>query len=59
MTKRSASMRLDLPQPFGPTTPVTPGWMGISAASTKDLKPCRRSRVSFIGAAFLRRRKAG
>ena len=25
ITQRSASTRLDLPQPFGPTTPVRPG----------------------------------
>ena len=25
MTQRTASTRLDLPQPFGPTTPVSPG----------------------------------
>ena len=25
MTQRMASTRLDLPQPFGPTTPVSPG----------------------------------
>ena len=50
MTKRSASTMLDLPQPFGPTTPVMPGWIGISMASAKDLNPCRRSRVTFIGA---------
>src|SRR5262249_50505298 len=39
ITQRTASMILDLPQPFGPTTPVRllgkPTWVG----STKDLKP--------------------
>ncbi|MGY4472180.1 hypothetical protein ACVWWK_007889 [Bradyrhizobium sp. LB9.1b] len=37
--QRSASTRFDLPQPLGPTTPVRPGSMTKSVASTKDLKP--------------------
>ena len=49
MTQRRASTRLDFPQPFGPTTPVSPGSMRTSVGSTKDLKPSRRSRVSFMG----------
>src|ERR1700739_3121161 len=48
MTQRTASTRLDLPQPFGPTTPVSPGSISKSVGSTKDLNPIRRSRVSFI-----------
>ena len=48
MTQRTASTRLDLPQPFGPTTPVSPGSISKSVGSTKDLKPIRRSRVSFM-----------
>src|SRR5579862_5575921 len=48
MTQRTASTRLDLPQPFGPTTPVRPGSITKSVGSTKDLKPIRRRRVSFI-----------
>src|SRR5579875_4115994 len=44
ITQRSASKRLDLPQPFGPTTPVRPGSILNSVGSTKDLKPERRSR---------------
>ena len=48
ITQRSASTRLDLPQPFGPTTPVSPGSIRKSVGSTKDLKPIRRNRVSFI-----------
>src|SRR3984885_6957128 len=52
MTQRTASTRLDLPQPFGPTTPVSPGSMTKSVGSTKDLKPIRRSRVSFIRVLF-------
>src|SRR6185503_10859807 len=52
ITQRSASTRLDLPQPFGPTTPVNPGSIMKSVGSTKDLKPSRRSRVSFISIQF-------
>src|SRR5690606_24925551 len=48
IAQRRASTRLDLPQPFGPTTPVRPGSISSSVASTNDLKPTRRSRVSFI-----------
>src|SRR5215470_20447142 len=48
MTQRNASTRLDLPHPFGPTTPVSPGSIAKSVGSTKDLKPSRRSLVSFI-----------
>src|ERR1017187_7270139 len=43
ITQRSASSRLDLPQPLGPTTPVRPGSMRKSAAATNDLNPVRRS----------------
>ena len=48
ITQRSASTRLDLPQPFGPTTPVSPGSIRKSVGSTNDLNPIRRSRVSFM-----------
>ena len=48
IAQRSASTRFDLPQPFGPTTPVRPGSIMKSVGSTKDLKPWRRRRVSFI-----------
>jgi hypothetical protein len=44
ITQRRASRRLDLPQPFGPTTAVRPGSIRNSVGSTKDLKPERRSR---------------
>jgi hypothetical protein len=50
MTQRRASTRFDLPQPFGPTTPVSPGSIRKSVGSTKVLKPTMRSRVSFMGA---------
>src|SRR4029078_3083045 len=43
-----ASTRFDFPHPFGPTTPVSPGSIAKSVGSTKDLKPSRRSLVSFI-----------
>src|SRR5579872_4522813 len=49
IAQRNASTRLDLPQPFGPTTPVRPGSITKSVGSTNDLKPWRRRRVSFIG----------
>ena len=39
ITQRMASRRFDLPQPLGPTTPVSPGSMRSSAGSTKLLKP--------------------
>mgnify|MGYP001792273918 CR=1 FL=1 len=41
ITQRIASTRLDLPHPFGPTTPVRPGSIITSAATTKDLKTAR------------------
>src|SRR5712672_107645 len=47
ITQRSASRRLDLPQPLGPTTPVRPGSMKSSVGSTKDLKPLSLRRVNF------------
>ena len=49
MTQRSASTRLDLPQPLGPTMPVSPGSIDMSVGSTNDLNPIRRSLLSFIG----------
>src|SRR5215813_6791060 len=48
ITQRNASTKFDLPQPFGPTTPVRPGSIRKSAGSTKDLKPMRRSRLRII-----------
>ena len=49
MTQRSASNRLDLPHPFGPTMAVSPGSMKSSVGSTNDLKPENLSRVNFKG----------
>src|SRR3954469_15593983 len=39
MTQRTASMMLDLPQPFGPTTPMRLLGKLTEVGSTKDLKP--------------------
>ncbi len=39
ITQRIASSRLLLPQPLGPTTPVSPGSIRSSLGSTKLLKP--------------------
>ena len=50
MTQRMASTRLDLPQPFGPTTPVRPGSILNSVGSQKLLNPASRSRSNFIAA---------
>src|SRR6476659_5624723 len=44
IVQRIASKRFDLPQPFGPTTPVRPGSIRSSAGSTKLLKPLSLSR---------------
>src|SRR5687768_3526481 len=44
ITQRIASSTLDLPQPFGPTTPVRPSSIRSSAGSTKLLKPVSFSR---------------
>ncbi len=48
ITQRRASTRFDLPQPFGPTIPVSPGSIRKSVGSTKVLKPTMRRRVSFM-----------
>ena len=50
ITQRSASTRFDLPQPFGPTMPVSPRSMTNSPGSTKDLNPRRRRRENFMRA---------
>jgi hypothetical protein len=41
-----------LPQPFGPTTPVSPGSIKSSVGSTKDLKPSNLSLLIFNPAAL-------
>src|SRR6476620_468024 len=59
ITQRSASTRFDLPQPFGPTTPVRPGSIRKSVGSTNDLKPMRRRRVNFMPPPFHALRQGG
>ncbi len=54
IAQRSASTTLDLPHPFGPTMPVSPGKMSIATASAKLLKPAIRSRVRLTGKHGLR-----
>ena len=54
ITQRSASKRFDLPQPFGPTTPVSPSSITRSVGSTKLLKPFSRSRENRMKAALVR-----
>ncbi len=49
ITQRMASTRFDLPQPFGPTTPVSPGSITNSVGSTKLLKPTMRSFSNCMG----------
>ena len=49
ITQRTASMRLDLPQPLGPTMPTRLPGMGIRVGSTKDLNPASRMAVSRMG----------
>ena len=40
-TQAIASTTFDLPEPFGPTTTVTPGSRVMVVASANDLKPLR------------------
>ncbi len=49
ITQRTASMVLDLPQPFGPTMPtrLLGKWMVVG--STKDLKPASFILLSRMG----------
>src|SRR5271170_6256727 len=56
ITQRSASNRLDLPQPLGPTTAVSPGSTKSSVGSTKDLKPESLRRVNFNCSVLVRSR---
>jgi hypothetical protein len=58
ITKRSASTRLDLPQPLGPTTPVMPVSIWKSDGSTNDLNPIRRRRVNCMFALARPRRES-
>src|SRR5882724_9171411 len=59
-TQRIESAMLDLPQPLGPTTAVTPRSKRNVVGSAKDLKPCSLSALRYmkteeLSAAFLRR----
>src|SRR5262245_22570089 len=49
MTQRTASMMLDLPQPFGPTTPTRLLGKPTAVGSTNDLKPASLILVRRIG----------
>src|SRR5262245_22142178 len=45
-TQRTASTTFDLPDPFGPTTAVTPGGKSNAVLSAKLLKPTSSRRFS-------------
>ena len=47
-TQRTLSKILLLPQPFGPTTAVMPGWKFKTVLSAKDLKPLNSSLLRYI-----------
>ena len=52
-TQRTASERLDLPEPLGPTTPVTPVSKLIFTLSGKLLKPWISSSLNTIYFSFI------
>ena len=52
-TQRTASITLDLPQPFGPTTPTSWPGSGTWVGSTKDLKPASLMWVRRKGGEYL------
>src|SRR5580658_2102479 len=52
ITQRTASMMFDLPQPFGPTTPVRLPGNPTEVGSTNDLKPASLILVSRIVSAL-------
>src|SRR3954454_8671430 len=47
-TQRTASTTLDLPDPFGPTTAVTPGGNSNTVLSAKLLNPTNSRRFSMV-----------
>ena len=49
IAQRSASTTLDLPHPFGPTTPVSPGRISTVWVSAKLLNPAILSRLKLTG----------
>lgn len=51
--QRMASDIFDLPQPFGPTTAVTPGSNSIRVLSAKDLNPTISSRFNLTAVRLL------
>ena len=53
-TQRMASATFDLPQPFGPTTPVTPSSKTTTVRSMNDLKPSTSSRLMRMATAISR-----
>ena len=62
ITQRTASITFDLPQPFGPTTPVRLLGKLIWVGSTKDLKPASLilvSRISYYFRPYFRSSKDG
>src|SRR5207245_11260590 len=46
--QRTASGRLDLPEPLGPTTAVTPLSKSSTVRGAKVLKPCSSSRLKYM-----------
>src|SRR5579862_1500684 len=53
-TQLMASLRLDLPQPLGPTTAAMPPPLKRSSVrSQKDLKPCSSTRFNFSKPVYL------
>src|SRR5438270_9252867 len=46
--QRTASARLDLPEPLGPTTAVTPLSKSSTVRGAKVLKPCSSSRLKYM-----------
>ncbi len=55
ITQRTASMRFDLPQPFGPTMPTRLLGRGSTVGSTKDLNPASLTFSSRMGVSLRRR----
>src|SRR5438309_2914478 len=49
-THSTASLMLDLPEPFGPTMTTMPGWSSAEVRAAKDLKPTRSRRRRCKGA---------
>ena len=54
-TQRTASATFDLPQPLGPTTPVTPPGKASTVRSMNDLNPTMSSRLMRMALRYHRR----